>query len=120
MLLYTIPNSIILCPHLYCVFITMHPVGFEPTHLSIAELKSAPLDHSGTNASYVLFFYFFCFSLVLFIFYMSLSLSLFIYIYTFTFLYLYVYVYVCVSKKLMEMRGIDPLAPRMRSECSTI
>ena len=29
----------------------MHPVGFEPTHLSIAELKSAPLDHSGTNAS---------------------------------------------------------------------
>ena len=28
----------------------MHPVGFEPTHLSIAELKSAPLDHSGTNA----------------------------------------------------------------------
>ena len=30
----------------------MHPVGFEPTHLSIAELKSAPLDHSGTNASY--------------------------------------------------------------------
>ena len=32
--------------------IKMHPVGFEPTHLSIAELKSAPLDHSGTNASY--------------------------------------------------------------------
>lgn len=28
----------------------MHPVGFEPTHLTIAELKSAPLDHSGTNA----------------------------------------------------------------------
>ena len=28
----------------------MHPVGFEPTHLAIAELKSAPLDHSGTNA----------------------------------------------------------------------
>ena len=35
----------------------MHPVGFEPTHLSIAELKSAPLDHSGTNA--ICFFYFF-------------------------------------------------------------
>ena len=32
----------------------MHPVGFEPTHLSIAELKSAPLDHSGTNALHTL------------------------------------------------------------------
>ena len=29
----------------------MHPVGFEPTHLSIAVLETAPLDHSGTNAS---------------------------------------------------------------------
>ena len=36
----------------------MHPVGFEPTHLSIAELKSAPLDHSGTNASYTIPFVF--------------------------------------------------------------
>ena len=37
----------------------MHPVGFEPTHLSIAELKSAPLDHSGTNASYLYSCFFF-------------------------------------------------------------
>ena len=28
----------------------MHPVGFEPTHLSIAVLETAPLDRSGTNA----------------------------------------------------------------------
>ena len=34
----------------------MHPVGFEPTHLSIAVLETAPLDHSGTNALH--FFYF--------------------------------------------------------------
>ena len=29
-------------------------VGFEPTQLSLADLKSAPLDHSGipANASY--------------------------------------------------------------------
>ncbi len=51
-----------LCDEMYCLhvffsvsswlqkFTKMHPVGFEPTHLSIAELKSAPLDHSGTNA----------------------------------------------------------------------
>ena len=32
-------------------FAKMHPVGFEPTHLSIAVLETAPLDHSGTNAS---------------------------------------------------------------------
>ena len=29
----------------------MHPGGFEPTHLAIAVLETAPLDHSGTNAS---------------------------------------------------------------------
>ncbi len=29
----------------------MHGVGFEPTKLSLAELKSAPLDHSGIRAS---------------------------------------------------------------------
>ena len=34
----------------------MHPVGFEPTHLSIAVLETAPLDHSGTNASLYLLF----------------------------------------------------------------
>ena len=28
----------------------MHPVGFEPTHLAIAVLETAPLDRSGTNA----------------------------------------------------------------------
>ena len=38
---------------LFSLLAKMHPVGFEPTHLSIAELKSAPLDHSGTNASYL-------------------------------------------------------------------
>ena len=37
-------------------FAKMHPVGFEPTHLSIAVLETAPLDHSGTNAS--LYYYF--------------------------------------------------------------
>ena len=35
-------------------FEKMHPVGFEPTHLSIAVLETAPLDHSGTNAFYPL------------------------------------------------------------------
>ena len=28
----------------------MHGVGFEPTRLSPADLKSAPLDHSGIHA----------------------------------------------------------------------
>ena len=37
-------------------FAKMHPVGFEPTHLSIAVLETAPLDHSGTNA--YLYYYF--------------------------------------------------------------
>ena len=32
------------------LLIKMHPVGFEPTHLAIAVLETAPLDHSGTNA----------------------------------------------------------------------
>ena len=40
----------------YSFSIKMHPVGFEPTHLSIAELNSAPLDHSGTNAFYYYYF----------------------------------------------------------------
>ena len=40
----------------FIFFIKMHPVGFEPTHLSIAVLETAPLDHSGTNALH--FFYF--------------------------------------------------------------
>ena len=44
--------------YLPCFLWKMHPVGFEPTHLSIAELKSAPLDHSGTNASYTIPFVF--------------------------------------------------------------
>ena len=35
----------------------MHPVGFEPTHLSIAVLETAPLDHSGTNASLYYFLF---------------------------------------------------------------
>ena len=47
LLLYTLSCALTLFPFLN----KMHPVGFEPTHLSIAELKSAPLDHSGTNAS---------------------------------------------------------------------
>ena len=34
----------------------MHPVGFEPTHLAIAVLETAPLDHSGTNAFYYYYF----------------------------------------------------------------
>ena len=58
MLLYTYFLFLVLCPHPFPFFNKMHPVGFEPTHLSIAELKSAPLDHSGTNAScYLLFVY---------------------------------------------------------------
>ena len=65
----------------------MHPVGFEPTHLSIVGLKPTPLDHSGTDA----------FTLFPPVAYTFLSF-----------------------KNFMEMRGIDPLAPRMRSECSTI
>ena len=33
----------------------MQGVGFEPTHANIADLKSAPLDHSGNLAeSYIL------------------------------------------------------------------
>ena len=28
----------------------MHGVGFEPTNANIADLKSAPLDHSGNHA----------------------------------------------------------------------
>ena len=80
----------------------MHPVGFEPTHLSIAELKSAPLDHSGTNALQYIYIR------ITQIFVMFIIMLLFI---LFFFL---------LKKTLMEMRGIDPLAPRMRSECSTI
>ena len=45
-------HAVLLSCYFFFFFIKMHPVGFEPTHLSIAELKSAPLDHSGTNASY--------------------------------------------------------------------
>ena len=36
------------CKH--WLIVKMHPVGFEPTHLSIAVLETAPLDRSGTNA----------------------------------------------------------------------
>ena len=32
----------------------MHGVGFEPTRLSPADLKSAPLDHSGIRAGSML------------------------------------------------------------------
>ena len=52
----------------------MHPVGFEPTHLSIAELKSAPLDHSGTNAFYIFSFVFLLsYSFFFFLFFFLLS-----------------------------------------------
>ena len=55
-------------------FVKMHPVGFEPTHLSIAELKSAPLDHSGTNAFYSILLFLACFSLsVVFLFLLTLT-----------------------------------------------
>ena len=41
----------------YFLFLAkMHPVGFEPTHLSISVLETDPLDHSGTNASLLLLF----------------------------------------------------------------
>ena len=30
----------------------MHEVGFEPTHLTILELKSSALDHSAIRASF--------------------------------------------------------------------
>ena len=46
---------------LYSFILKMHPVGFEPTHLSIAVLETAPLDHSGTNASFLLIFLFLSF-----------------------------------------------------------
>ena len=48
--LYSLSSSIFFVSSGLQNFAKMHPVGFEPTHLSIAELKSAPLDHSGTNA----------------------------------------------------------------------
>ena len=101
-----------MCPCHPTFFVKMHPVGFEPTHLSIAELKSAPLDHSGTNAFYYITFFllplhflfpfFFCFSFI-------------------SFYYVcFIFLFFSFKKYFMEMRGIDPLAPRMRSECSTI
>ena len=60
-------------------FLKMHPVGFEPTHLSIAELKSAPLDHSGTNAFYYITFF--------------LVPLHFLFLYMFSFLLVYVYIF---------------------------
>ena len=54
-----IPYSFLLLFDIKCFYFIlnkMHPVGFEPTHLSIAVLETAPLDHSGTNAS--LYYYF--------------------------------------------------------------
>ena len=31
----------------------MHGVGFEPTRIATADLKTAPLVHSGNRASYI-------------------------------------------------------------------
>ena len=78
MLLYTYFLFLVLCPHLFPFFNKMHPVGFEPTHLSIAELKSAPLDHSGTNAFYYITFF--------------LVPLHFLFLYMFSFLLVYVYI----------------------------
>ena len=36
----------------------MHSVGFEPTNANIADLKSAPLDHSGNYAKTYTYLYF--------------------------------------------------------------
>ena len=33
----------------------MHRVGFEPTKLSLSELESDPLDHSGIYALYYIY-----------------------------------------------------------------
>ena len=124
MLLYAIVLTVVLCPCPF-LFIKMHPVGFEPTHLSIAELKSAPLDHSGTNASCLYFSFFFpllpqldCLFILSFIY--SLFFMFFPYFLLYSFLYIIYIIYVLTYKNYMEMRGIDPLAPRMRNECSTI
>ena len=54
---YFFPFLIFLFSFMTFFLLKMHPVGFEPTHLSIAELKSAPLDHSGTNAFYYITFF---------------------------------------------------------------
>ena len=56
----------------------MHPVGFEPTHLSIAVLETAPLDHSGTNASYTYFTHFLSFVPPLLILLVTSSLYIFV------------------------------------------
>ena len=50
----------------YILLEKMHPVGFEPTHLAIAVLETAPLDHSGTNAYVILLITFFTFLLFMF------------------------------------------------------
>ena len=93
----------------------MHPVGFEPTNLSIAELKSAPLDHSGTNAFYYITFFLLPlhFLFPFFPFFFSFSFISFYYV-------CFLFLFFSFKKFFMEMRGIDPLAPRMRNECSTI
>ena len=36
------------------ILINMPGVGFEPTRANTADLKSAPLDHSGNQALYIL------------------------------------------------------------------
>ena len=61
----------------------MHPVGFEPTHLSIAVLETAPLDHSGTNASYTYFTLFLSFVPPLLILLMTSSIYIFLLPYSF-------------------------------------
>ena len=77
----------------FYLLVKMHPVGFEPTHLSIAELKSAPLDHSGTNASCLYFSFFFpllpqldCLFILSFIY--SLFFMFFPYFLLYSFLYI--------------------------------
>ena len=55
-MIFAVRFSYTLGTYLFCIFFCclfpnlMHAMGFEPMRLSPAELKSAPLDHSGTRA----------------------------------------------------------------------
>ena len=97
MLLYRYFYFFNLSPLTLLFFYKMHPVGFEPTHLSIAELKSAPLDHSGTNAFY--YYYFIIYPNLFF----RPTYLLFIYTYIYTYIHIthYIYIYILLSYFLL-------------------
>ena len=53
----------------------MHWAGFEPASLATVELKSTPLNHSGTNASFISYYFFY---FQFFLFYIKNIILLFI------------------------------------------